>query len=182
MVSLNGREVILSDLVEGDFFGELAAIDERPRSATVVAQSECVLASIPGDAFRAAVTELPAGALWLQRRLTSQIRGLTEKVFELNALRVRSRLHCELLRMCQRAPGPAVTIDPAPTHAELAARIGTHREAVTREISQLADAGLVGQQNRRLEIRDVPALVRLVQAATGIDLDLLHPAGRDPRR
>jgi CRP-like cAMP-binding protein len=176
VVSLAGREVILNDLEEGDFFGELAALDEQPRSATVVAQSDCVLAVLPGEDFRQAVTEIPAAALWLARRLTGQIRNLTEKVFELNALRVRSRLHCELLRMCRHAGEGEVVLDPAPTHAELANRIGTHREAITREISQLIDAGILAQQRRRMTIRDVAALASLVQAATGIDADLLGRA------
>ncbi|MGZ8348647.1 MAG: Crp/Fnr family transcriptional regulator [Allosphingosinicella sp.] len=173
VVSMSGREVILNDLDEGDFFGELAAIDDQPRSATVVAMTDCVLAIIPGEAFRRAVTEIPAAALWLAQRLTGQIRNLTEKVFELNALRVRSRLHCELFRMCRHAPGEIVVIDPAPTHAELASKIGTHREAITREISQLIDAGILEQQRRRMTIRDVHALGELVQSATGFDVEML---------
>ena len=177
MVSLVGREVILNDLEEGDFFGELAAIDAQPRSATVVALTDCVLAGLPGDEFRRAVTEIPAAALWLARRLTGQIRNLTEKVFELNALRVRSRLHCELFRMCRHVEGNSFTIEPAPTHAELANRIGTHREAITREISQLIDAGIVDQQRRRMTILDIPALAGLVQSATGIDAEALRRGG-----
>jgi CRP-like cAMP-binding protein len=174
MMSMVGREVILNDLEEGDFFGELAAIDLQPRSATVVALTDCVLASLPGEEFRRAVAEIPAVSLWLARRLTAQVRGLTEKVFELNALRVRSRLHCELFRMCRHTDGATFTVDPAPTHAELANRIGTHREAITREISQLIDAGILEQQRRRMTILDIPALAALVQSATGIDAEALR--------
>lgn len=169
LYSLGGKEVILRDLGEGDFFGELAAIDGQPRSASIVALSDCQLASIPGETFRAGVTELPEGAMWLARRLTGQIRDLTERVFELNALRVRSRLHCELLRLCGTAADgrDSVTLEPAPTHAELASRVGTHREAVTREIGLLVDQGIVAQQRRRMTVVDLPALVRLVRIATG---------------
>jgi CRP/FNR family transcriptional regulator, cyclic AMP receptor protein len=171
LFSLGGREVILRDLGEGDMFGELAAIDNQPRSASIVALSNCLLASIDAETFRSAVTDLPVGAQWLGRRLTAQIRDLTERVFELNALRVRSRLHCELLRMSggAAAAGSAgeVTIDPSPTHAELASRIGTHREAVTREMGYLVEHGILRQRRRRLTIADPRALAQLVRVVTG---------------
>jgi CRP/FNR family cyclic AMP-dependent transcriptional regulator len=166
LFSLGGREVILRDLGEGAIFGEIAAIDDRPRSASVMALSDCSLASINGDTFRAAVTELPAGAMWLARRLTAQVRDLTEKVFELNALQVRSRLHCELLRMCD---GDG-RLEPGTTHAKLASRVGTHREAVTREMGVLVDHRIVEQDRRLIKIVDLPALVQLVRIAAG-DMD-----------
>jgi CRP/FNR family transcriptional regulator, cyclic AMP receptor protein len=168
LVSLGGREVILRDLGEGEMFGELAAIDDAPRSASIVALSDCVLATISAGTFRSAIAEVPAGAMWLAGRLAAQVRDLTERVFELNALRVRSRLHCELLRMCGAVNGhQSVTIEPSPTHAELASRVGTHREAVTREIGYLVEQGVIQQQRRRMTIVDIRALTRLVRVATG---------------
>lgn len=168
LYSLGGREVILRDLSEGQMFGELAAIDGQPRSASIVALSNCVLASIDAAAFRAAISEIPAAALWLARRLTVQIRDLTDRVFELNALRVRSRLHCELLRMCGGAGADEpVALRPSPTHAELASRIGTHREAVTREIGYLVEQGIIAQQRRLITVVDVRALAHLVSMVTG---------------
>lgn len=166
LVTQDGSDAILRDLGPGDFFGELAAIDSEPRSAWVVALSDCVLARIPGETFHDTVTRIPAVAAWMEKRLTAQIRDLTHRWFELNALQVRSRLHCELARMCGKAD-EAVTIDPAPTHAELAARIGTHREAITREIGYLVRNGMIEQERRRLTIRDPVALRRLADMATG---------------
>jgi CRP/FNR family transcriptional regulator, cyclic AMP receptor protein len=163
----SGTEAILRDLNPGDFFGELAALDDGPRSAWAVALSDCVLARISGEAFRALVTEVPAAATWMQQRLVAQIRDLTHRWFELNVLQVRSRLHCELARMCG-ASEDSVILDPAPSHAELAARIGTHREAVTREIGFLSRSGILEQEGkrRRLTIRDPNALRRLAETAT----------------
>ena len=92
LLTREGTEAILRDLKPGDFFGELAAIDEGPRSAWVVAVADSVLARIPGETFRAAVIGIPAVADWMARRLTAQIRDLTHRWFELNALQVRSRL------------------------------------------------------------------------------------------
>lgn len=169
LFSLGGREIILRDLGEQEMFGELAAIDGEPRSASIVALSDCRLASIDAASFRAAVSELPEAALWLARRLTTQIRGLTDRIFELNTLRVSSRLHCELLRRCVATgvAGNRVPIEPSPTHAELASCIGTHREAVTREMGCLVEQGIVRQQRRRIIVEDTRALAKLVQAVVG---------------
>ena len=167
LVTQDGNEAILRDLDPGEFFGELAAIDSGPRSAWVVALSDCVVARLPAEAFRPAAIEVPAIAEWMHKRLIAQIRDLTHRWFELNALQVRSRLHCELARMCGTADA-SITIDPAPTHADLAARIGTHREAVTREMGYLARSGILEQASpRRLTVSDPAALRRLAEIATG---------------
>jgi len=111
----------------------------------------------------------PDAALWLARRLTAQIRDLTERVFELNVLRVSSRLHCELLRRCAAVTDSAtsVSLQPSPTHAELAACIGTHREAVTREMGYLAERGIIEQTRRCIVVHDTRALADMVQAVVG---------------
>ena len=172
--SLNGRDVILAELSAGELIGEYAALDDDLRSATVTAVTECRLAVIPGDIFRAEVHANAETAEWLTRRLVSRIRQLTERIFELNALAVRDRLHCELLRMCLDV-GIAhneATIDSAPTHHQLARRIGTHREAVTRELQYLHKQGILTQDGRRLTVRDVAALADIVRAAAG-DIDVI---------
>lgn len=169
LFSALGREIILRDLAEGEMFGELAAIDGLPRSATIVALSDCTLASVNAAIFRSAVTEDPEAALWLARRLSLQIRDLTDRLFERSALRVSSRLHCELMRRCAaaRTEDNRVPLVPSPTHAELASCIGTHREAVTREISYLVEQGIVSQERRRIIVEDTRALARLVQTVVG---------------
>jgi predicted transcriptional regulator len=55
------------------------------------------------------------------------------------------------------------TLDPAPTHAEIASRISTHREAVARELAELARAGLILRHGQALSIPDVGRLTRLVE-------------------
>lgn len=169
LISVAGQEVILRDLGAGDMFGEMSPIDGQPRSATIVALDDCVLISVPGGVFRQAVFAIPAASEWLATLLVKRIRDLTTKVFELNALRVPSRLHCELLRLCGATVGEEgpVVIHPSPTHAALASRIGTHREAVTREIRFLVEHGIIRQDRRRLTVIDMPGLVRLVRLAAG---------------
>jgi CRP-like cAMP-binding protein len=82
---------------------------------------------------------------------------------------VRSRLHCELLRMSLDVGvnGNEAVIASVPTHAQLAARIGTHREAVTRELQYLQKRGIVVQQGRELRVNDVAELAEIIRAAAG---------------
>lgn len=181
--SLNGREIILADLAAGELFGEFAALDEQPRTASVTATTACILACIPGEVFRMTVIGNPATADWLTRRLVRRIRLLTERIFELNALAVRDRLHCELLRLSLDAgvTDNRAVVAPAPTHVQLAARIGTHREAVTRELAYLQKEGIVAQQARELAVNNVAKLAEIVRAAAG-DVDLILRAVADAAR
>lgn len=169
LFSANGRDVILRTIGPGGLFGEYAAIDGGSRSATVVTLGDCVLVRISGKDFRDGVEHVPGAALWMAQHLVGQIRTLTSKLFELSSLAVRNRLHCELLRLAgtRTTSGASIMIEPAPTHQELASRIGTHREAVTREMRYLADHGVLEQQRRRLVILDVHALTVLVRDAIG---------------
>jgi CRP/FNR family transcriptional regulator, cyclic AMP receptor protein len=173
--SPDGKEIILADIGPGQLFGELSAIDDLPRTASVSATKQCRLAVIPGAVFREETLGDPASAQWLACRLVGQIRLLDERVYELNTLAVRNRLHCELLRL-SLAAGIAdnrALIEPAPTHGELAARIGTHREAITRELQYLQGRNIVAKQDRVLAVNDVAELTEIVRAAAG-DVDLVH--------
>ena len=98
------------------------------------------------------------------RRLTRLVRALSERVVELSTLTVRRRIQVELLRLAREtAPGQkCAVIFPAPTHAELASRVSTHREAVTRGLGELARAGIVEKRSGTLVIRDVEALAAMV--------------------
>ena len=167
--SLAGREVTFRDIKAGQYFGELAAIDGLPRTASIVALSDSVIASMSADMFWEILRAYPDAAARLIKNLTSSVRALTERVFEFSALAVNNRIHAELLRLAQdHMTGENVAvIDPVPTHAEIANRISTRREAVTRELNQLSRAGVVQRRSGTLVVRDVERLRRLVQDVVG---------------
>ncbi len=167
--SSDGREVIIRDLEAGQMFGDLAAVDGGRRSASVVALDDCRLLLVPEAEFRAAVLADQARATWFAGHLVAQVRLLTERLIELSTLNVRSRLHCQLLRLSlfSGVVDNGAEIDPAPSHEELADMIGSHREAVTRELSYLATTGVLESGRRRLVIRDVAALGQMVRKAQG---------------
>ncbi len=175
LYSNNGREVSVRDLGPGSILGELAALDGKPRSASVVAASDVRLRMMTREDFLTCVESSPVAALWLARRLAHEVRRLTERVFELSALNVQARLHCELLRMARGDGAVAARIPRAPTHAELANRIGTHREAVTREMRSLAQMNIIRNHRRSLEFLDIPELERAVFRAVGQSVEA-HPA------
>src|SRR5262245_27494333 len=164
-----GKQVSIRTLRKGDCFGELAALDLGERSANVVCVVEGRLLKVDGAVFKSLLENSPRVSLWLSRHLARQVRVLTERVFELSALNVQSRLHCELLRLGVQAgvKENVARIRPSPTHVELANRIGTHREGVTREMSALVRQGLLEQFRRELVVRDVAELSRLVRNAIG---------------
>jgi CRP-like cAMP-binding protein len=165
--SASGKEVAFRDIGVGEHFGELAAIDGLPRSATVAALTNCAVASMSAEIFWEILRNHPEASATLIRQLARSIRALTGRVFEFSALAVRNRIHAELLRLARdhMAGENAAMVRPAPTHAEIASRISTNREAVTRELNQLSREGLVERRSGTLVICDVTRLERLVQNA-----------------
>lgn len=160
MLSSAGREVILRDLGDGDFFGELAAIDERPRSAGILAMTDAIVGQLTAVQFRVAVHRHPSVCDGVLRRLSGEIRKLANQVDEFSNLTVALRLRAELLRLARPkgADGMVRIISPPPTHAELAARIATHREGVAREMKALERAGLLERRRGALALLDPAAL------------------------
>lgn len=163
LVSPHGREIILRDLGPDRIFGETAVIDSLPRSANIVALEDSVLARLRGDEFLELLDEIPGAGLWMARLLAARVRDLTERAFELATLPVAARVHRELLRLALEndEPGDHAAVRQMPTHADLAARIGTHREAVTRELNLLAADGILRQSGRKIEILSVAKLQSL---------------------
>jgi CRP-like cAMP-binding protein len=103
------------------------------------------------------------------QRLAGLVRGLSERVIDLSTLGVQNRIHAELLRLAREAgvAGNTARIEPAPKHVDIAGRVSTYREQVTRELSALVKAGIVERGEHALVIRDLARLERLVQEVRG---------------
>lgn len=158
--SRNGREVTYRVIKAGDFFGEYAPIDGEARSANIVARSDCVIGLLSAADFINVIESHKSVANALLRRFVGQIRGLSERVFEYSTMAVNSRVHAELVRLANEAApsNGEIAISPAPTHADLASRVSTHREAVTRELNRLAELGIVERRGNALIILDIKSL------------------------
>jgi CRP/FNR family transcriptional regulator, cyclic AMP receptor protein len=173
LFSEDGRTVAYRDIEPGEIFGELAAIDGKPRSATVAALDDMRAARLSHAAFRQIVNTRPTFTWALLEYLSGQMRRLTDRVYEFSTLVVRKRLIRELLRLANgtgRAEGSG-TIAPVPTHFDLAAKISTHREAVSREMSALAKRKLIEKRDGSLVLRDLEALKALAGSDDGTQHD-----------
>jgi CRP-like cAMP-binding protein len=162
--AISGKETILRDIGDGEFFGELAAIDGLPRSAAIVGLTDAVIAKMPPAVFRNVVHQHHDVCDQMLALLASQIRMLAGRVNEFSTLDVRSRIYTELLRLSRRVNSGDVqaVISPPPTHAELAARVSSHREAVTRELNKLERSGLLERRRGAIVLLDPGQLAYLV--------------------
>lgn len=165
--SASGREVRLSDIPAGELFGEFAALDNQPRAADVIALTDTLIAIMSAELFWEVLRRHEAVCAAMLRRLTGIVRTSQRRVLEFSTLPVRSRLHAELVRMARAiAPeGATAVLSPAPKHAELASRISTHREAVTRELNDLMRAKVIGKRGNALIIFNTATLESMVEAS-----------------
>jgi CRP-like cAMP-binding protein len=164
-----GKEVSFGDIEAGTTFGEIAAIDGRRRSVTVVAVTDSEVASMSADAFKKVLARHPEVSFKVLEQLADLIRRLSNRVFEFSVLAVKNRIHAELLRLARRSgvENNRALISPAPTHSEIASRVSTHREAVTRELNALGKDGVIIRSDGGLVVSDVARLAEMVEEVTG---------------
>jgi len=151
-----GRIVAYASLKPGDLFGELTAIDGKPRSATVIARTKCTVGSLPGGKFMQLVAKYEGPASILLKRLAGIIRSTDERIEALSLMDAEQRICLELLRFLEPDPGSMdhFRVYPAPTHNEMAYTTGVTRQTVARIFSRLAKDHVVERQGRVLYIRD----------------------------
>jgi len=167
--SQGGRQVTFRDIAAGDIFGEVAALDEKPRSADVISLDSTLLASMSPPLFRRLLVDEPLVGERVMTRLAALVRSLSERVIDLSTLGVQNRIHAEILRLA-RAAGVArnrARLEPMPKHAEIASQVSTYREQVTRELSALAKAGILEKDGAALVVRDVARLEKMVEDVRG---------------
>ena len=162
--SQSGKEIGFRQLKPGDMFGDIAAVDQLPRSASAVTLAAVELCRLSDTDFLNILREMPDVALKEMQRLSFLVRSLSERVIEFTTYGVRNRIHAELLRLAKASGQETAVINiyPAPTHADIASQVSTHREAVTREFGQLASEGILEKRGRNLIIRDLARLEQLV--------------------
>lgn len=140
-----GKELIFADLREGEFFGELSAIDGEPRSANVTALNRTSICLVGAALFREMLAASPTLSARVMQLLTRRVRELNARLFERSVLDIRHSLYAELLRLSSPRPNaaPARVVSPPPFHHVLAARVGCRREQITRELGAMTREGLL---------------------------------------
>ena len=161
--SASGREVAYAIVPAGGYFGELSAIDGRPRSANVLAVDDCLLATLTPGAFKDVLASDPNIAAKVMEKLVRIIRSADDRILDLATLSAYQRVYVEILRM--KKPDPvrpnSWLIYPLPTQAQIAALASTTRETVARVLSQLNHDHIAERKSKTLYIRELSKLQAL---------------------
>ena len=151
-----GREVVLALLGPGELVGELTAIDGQPRSATAAAVDDVEVLAVPVDAFRAFLETTPRAAVGLIEMLVRRLRAATARQVEIASRDTVTRLARRLVELAEAAGGDSTWLSV--TQEQLAAWIGSSREAVSKALKALRDRGWIETQRRRSRVLDLEQL------------------------
>lgn len=156
-ISDDGREVILSILSEGDFFGEMSLLDGQTRSANVTAIEESELMVIRREDFLQMLRDYPQIAINLLKELAQRIRKSDEHIKSLSLQDATGRVASTLLRIAEDSGvlrRGQVEISELPLQQDLANMAGTSRETISRVIKSLMMDGYLKKQKGKIIILD----------------------------
>lgn len=148
-----GKEVILNNQGPGDYFGELALIDEEPRSASVMTTEDCKLCIMNKKDFEDCLHKYPGIALHLIKGLSQRMRSLTENVKSLALMDVYGRVARTLLNLAADENGKMV-IKEKLTQKDIANMVGASREMVSRILKDLSTGGYISIDKKVITINE----------------------------
>lgn len=154
MVSANGREIILNYASAGDLVGEIALLDQQPRTATVTATEPSILVLIPGPAFVAAALANPGSMAGVMRALASRVRQLNLVIESDRTFSMAPRLARALVRLLDPADPEGKRLRLMPSQSDLGAFAGIARENVSRLMSDWEERGILRRADRTIEVCD----------------------------
>jgi CRP/FNR family cyclic AMP-dependent transcriptional regulator len=166
--SSTGREITFAEVSFGETVGELAAIDGQPRSASVVATEDSLLAILPAESFIELLKRNGEVAFALLQRMSGIVRKGTDQVIQVSSVAATNRVYSELLSRAEQDPTvPDLwVIKPLPPIRELASTAGTTREFVSKTLNRLYPSGLIRRKGNNLYVMDRSALEELVKAGS----------------
>ncbi|HEX5618166.1 MAG TPA: Crp/Fnr family transcriptional regulator [Solirubrobacteraceae bacterium] len=161
--TLAGRPVLLALRGPGDLVGELSALDDEPRSASIEAIEPVRALAMTHDRFRALLAERPDTALALMRELSARLRDADAKRIQMATFTTVERVALCLLELCERfgeEQDGAVDIALALSQEELASWAGASLESVGRALQQMRGLGWIETRRRAIRVLDPAALRR----------------------
>jgi CRP/FNR family cyclic AMP-dependent transcriptional regulator len=153
MSDSDGKEVILTILGPGEFFGEMGLIDDSPRSASVVAMESCELLSVTKRDFKKCLAENFEMSMAVMRGLVRRLREADRKIGSLALLDVYGRVARLLLDMSETVNGEKVVTKRLPKQ-DIAKMIGASREMVSRVMKDLQMGGYIEVRGSTIVLRD----------------------------
>lgn len=161
--NLDGKEVTLNILGKGEIFGEMASLEEVPRSTDVITLVPTVIGNMPAQHFVTLLNEEPQAGLFLARLMARRLRQVNRRL-RLRESDSQSRVADILLFLADgqgKVAGQGMEIPNLP-HRELSGLSGLARETVTRVLSKLEKKGLIERDRDVLRIIDLEALENLL--------------------
>jgi CRP/FNR family transcriptional regulator, cyclic AMP receptor protein len=158
-----GREAIVAVRGPGDLVGELAAIDEDPRSTTVTTLEPVEALVVPRSDFAALLEQHPRIALVILRTVARRLRYANIQQAQFGTHDVVGRLAHRLVELCERFGTQAqdgIEVALPFSQEDLASWIGDSREAVSKAFQTLRSLRIVETGRRRVTVRDLDALRR----------------------
>ncbi len=153
----NGKEFIMNTLGSGDYFGELALLDDDRRSASVRTMEKAEFCIIYKQDFNQVLDQHPNIAKTLIRNITRRVRALTEKVKSLALQDVYGRV-TKVLNSLAIERNDEFYVEEKLTQQDIADRVGASREMVARILKDLTIGGYISFENRHIVIhRRLPA-------------------------
>ena len=148
-----GREVILSILGAGEYFGEMGLLDDSPRSASVVTLEACELLTISKTDFKRSLAENFELSVNVMRGLVQRLREADRKIGSLALMDVYGRVARLLLEMAEDIGGEKVVVKKL-SKQDIAKMIGASREMVSRVMRDLQLGGYIEVRGRSIVLRD----------------------------
>jgi len=168
VIHRDGMEVVPALRGAGDLVGELAVLDDKPHSASVVTLLPTEVQTVAATEFLSFLRSDPDAAMALTRSIAARLRESDELRVGQAAEDVAHRLARCLVDLAaahspsadDRAPGDSLVIELPLTQQDLAGIVGASRDAVAKTLQGWRDQGLVRTSRRRIELVDADTLVR----------------------
>ena len=167
LTTRSGRELLVGIKSPGDDFGELSALDGRPRSASAAAIDRTVVAVLPAALYMELLLRAPHLSVSVCRSLSAELRRSNDRLVtrNSNSATVRTgRMLVELTSMMMRHGGESETYELPLTQSDLAGWIGATRESTARALARFRRAGLVRTGRGQIVVLDVLGLNEFVSA------------------
>ncbi|HIK43886.1 MAG TPA: Crp/Fnr family transcriptional regulator [Leptolyngbyaceae cyanobacterium M65_K2018_010] len=161
--NLDGKEVTLNILGRGELFGEMAPLEEVPRSTDVITLVPTVIGNMPASDFVNLLHSQPLAGIHLAQLMARRLRQVNRRL-RLRESDSTSRVADIILFLAdgQGRPGASGLEIPNLPHRELSSLSGLARETVTRVLNKLEKKGLIVRDKDWIVIPDVNALERLL--------------------
>lgn len=168
--SSSGKEISFREQYKGEMFGELSAIDGEIRSAQIKTLSEVTLIIMNAGDFKYALSLSSSLSLKVMQHMSVLVRSLSDRVIDYSTNSVSCRIKAEVLRLFLKNSKNSddAVITTIPKHSDIASRVSTHREAVTRELTTLESNGILQRNKGFWRITDIEKLQQLVEEEQNI--------------